>query len=401
LPDSLVIRGMAWDHPRAVNPLTAVSAKWAEQRPVRVEWQARPLKAFEDQPLEELAGEFDLVLMDYPFTGTAASSGLIQAAEDWTDPEYLDDQRRHSVGPSYASYTFEGQQWALAIDAACQVSASRPDLWTRETDMELADSWSGVATLASRLGNADFRVAMPLNPNHAYCAFISVGLSDAGEGFWPFGECCNLDVGMEALGFLKRLAQDLHPASRDSDPIGISDRMAESNEIVFVPLMFGFSSYARPGFREYLLSFGNAPEGTGGKRGSVLGGVGIALSAQSRHSEEAGDLARTLASPNVQRKLYVESGGQPGHSTAWDSPDANVLVGDFFSKTRETIEQAFVRPRVPGHRLFQQKAGELIHGFLWDDRIGADECMNSFQGLFEEHLADWRTLEQCVHQGAD
>ena len=34
------------------------------------------------------------------------------------------------------------------------------------------------------------------------------------------------------------------------DPIGISDRMSSTDEIVYVPLMFGYSNYARAGFRQ-------------------------------------------------------------------------------------------------------------------------------------------------------
>lgn len=389
------IIGMAWDHPRAVNPLTAVSTKWTESSGIRVEWVARSLKAFEDQPLEELAEAYDLVLMDYPFTGTAAASQLISPVEDWTDAAYLADQRRNSVGPSYSSYTFQGRQWALAVDAACQVSAWRPDLWDRMAAGEIPDSWDEVATLAAETGESHCRLAMPLNPNHAYCAFISVGLGLAGSSFWPFGECCDDEAGVTALEFLKPLAANLHPASRQHDPIGISDRMATGDEILFVPLMFGYSNYARKDFRTHRLRFGNAPKGPSGTRGSVLGGVGIALSSQSTQAMEAADLARTLASPPVQCGTYVDSGGQPGHSRAWESASANAQTWDFFTATRSTIEHAFVRPRIPGHRLFQQQAGELIHQFLWTGSLTATQCMRAFLTLYRQHLADWEKLERA------
>ena len=43
------LRGMAWDHPRAVNPLEAISAKWSQGSGFNIEWDARPLKDFEDR----------------------------------------------------------------------------------------------------------------------------------------------------------------------------------------------------------------------------------------------------------------------------------------------------------------------------------------------------------------
>ena len=84
---------MAWDHPRARGPLEAISAQWTALRALTVRWDARPLKDFEDQPLEELAETYDLVLLDYPFVGFAATSGLIEPVDAWTPPAYLADQR--------------------------------------------------------------------------------------------------------------------------------------------------------------------------------------------------------------------------------------------------------------------------------------------------------------------
>jgi multiple sugar transport system substrate-binding protein len=351
-----------------------------------VQWDARPLKDFEDQPLEELASDYDLVLIDYPFVGTAASSGLIAPVDDWVDSDYLADQADHSAGPSYASYTWDGRQWALAIDAACQVAALRDDLLGPfRPDGPPAD-WSGVMELADELKEAPSRVAVPLNPNHAYCAFLSVGLANVGPGFWPRGGHVDRDAGIEALEYLRELAQRLHPLSRTADPIVISDRMAESDEIAYVPLMFGYSNYARTGFRSRILRFVDAPRGRSGAIGSVLGGVGLALSARSRLRDPAADLARTIAAPATQRGMYFDSGGQPGHAGAWDSPKVNAQVGDFFFAVRRTMDQAFVRPRVPGHRRFQVEAGELIHRFIWEGDMRAAACLGQYERLAEKHL---------------
>src|SRR5690606_10639957 len=155
----------------------------------------------------------------------------------------------------------------------------------------------------------------------------------------------------------------------------------ETEEILFVPLMFGYSNYARAGFRPRTLRFGNAPRGASGRRGSVLGGVGIALSARSEQREQVADLARTLASVEMQSGLYVQFDGQPGHAAAWDSIAANRLVDDFFLATRDTMNQAFLRPRVPGHRRFQQEVGVLIHRFIWGGKLGAAECLAEFNRL--------------------
>jgi multiple sugar transport system substrate-binding protein len=162
--------------------------------------------------------------------------------------------------------------------------------------------------------------------------------------------------------------------------------MAGSDEIVCVPLMFGYSNYARQGFRARTLRFANAPRGPGGDIGSVLGGVGLALSARSRMREAAADLARTIAAPATQCGLYFDAGGQPGHAAAWESASVNQRVGGFFTAIRATMEQAFMRPRVPGHRRFQVEAGLLIHRCIWTTKIGPAECLREYGRLVEQHL---------------
>jgi multiple sugar transport system substrate-binding protein len=354
-----------------------------------VDWDARPLKDFEDQPLEELAAAYDLVLMDYPFVGTAAESGMIVAANDWADVGYMQDQAEHSVGPSFSSYTWSGMQWALAIDAAAQVSASRPDLLASSGAGQPPETWEAVLALAKETLDSPSRIALPLNPNHAYCAFLSVGIAQSGPGFWQPGHHVETASAAHALEYLRELSSCLHPLSQHADPIAISDRMSGSNEILFVPLMFGYSNYSRQGFRDYPIRFGNAPSGASGKIGSVLGGVGVAVSSLGTRQADAASLARLLVSPDIQAGLYVQSGGQPGHAAAWDSDSANALVDDFFRATRDTMQQAFLRPRVAGHRLFQELAGVLISQFIWQGEQSAADCLAEFNRLTDKLLGAW------------
>jgi multiple sugar transport system substrate-binding protein len=385
----ITLLGMAWDHPRARNPLNAISVEWSKTSGVAVEWDARPLKGFEDQPLEELAAAYDLVLIDHPFVGFAATSGLITAVDDWVDPAYLADQATHSVGPSYASYTWNGKQWALAIDAACQVSAVRDDLWTATRLGSLPTTWADVADLVGRCRGASHRVAIALNPNHVYCAFLSIGVCAAGNEFWRAGAHVDPAAGRDSLEFLRELAAKVHPTSQHDDPIAISNRMSRTDEIIYVPLMFGYSNYSRVGFELHPLHFANAPRGSSGRHGSVLGGVGLALSARSSHRSEAAALARRIAAPEAQCGIYASAGGQPGHASAWDSPTVNAQTGGFFRATRLTMEHAFMRPRVAGHRRFQQLAGELVHRFVWGRDTSVESCLAEYGCLVDTLLSDW------------
>ena len=393
MSEPTTLHGIAWDHPRARDPLEAVAAEWSAQHAIAVKWDARTLKQFEDQPLEELATAYDLVLIDHPFVGFAATSDLIVPVDDWVGPTYLEDQAAHSVGPSYPSYGWGRKQWALAIDAACQVSAVREDLWAGARLGSLPDTWELVAELAAECSGGPHQIALPLSPNHAYCAFLSVGVSLAGRDFWPMGRPVNRAAGLQSLEFLRRLAKLVHPGSRIDDPIAMSDRMSQSDAILYVPLMFGYSNYSRPGFRPHRLSFHDAPRQSSGILGSVLGGVGLALSARSAHRDLAADLARYLAAPEVQSGLYARAGGQPGHAAAWISPVVNEQTRGFFAATRNSMEQAFVRPRVPGHRSFQPLAGEVIHQCIWSGKLSAEACLSEYGRLVESLLPDWLAAE--------
>ena len=75
-----------------------------------------------------LAVGYDLSVLVQPWIGGCGAAGALLPPNDYLDAAFLNDQARNSVGKSHNSYSFEGQQWALAVDAASQVAAYRPDL---------------------------------------------------------------------------------------------------------------------------------------------------------------------------------------------------------------------------------------------------------------------------------
>jgi hypothetical protein len=195
---------------------------------------------------------------------------------------------------------------------------------------------------------------------------------------WRVGIQVDWSGARYSLEFLRNLAAKLHAVSKHGDPIAISDQMSGTDEILYVPLMFGYSNYARDGFRRHRLRFANAPCGSTGRHGSVLGGVGLSLSARSRSSSGATALARRIADPEIQRGIYANVGGQPGHATAWNSSAGNDQTVGFFRLTQPTMRDAFVRPRVSGHRRFRVQAGELIHRFIWDRKVSVGRACKNF-----------------------
>ena len=98
------------------------------------------------------------------------------------------------------------------------------------------------------------------------------------------------------------------------------------------------------------------------------------------------DYARFTADGRAQKTIYVHAGGQPSHCAAWDDPFADELCGGFFSGTRATQEEAFVRPRYSGYVPLQTDGGNALQEHLRD---GGDleATLEKLDALYRESRA--------------
>lgn len=354
---TVTLRGMTWSHPRGYDPMVGCSALWREKTGVEIAWDKRSLQDFESFPVEELARAYDFIVIDHPHVGQITAEGCLLPLDVPGREAERVGLAAGSVGASYQSYFWAGRQWAFPIDAAAQVQAWRPDLIAAP-----AKTWDEVVALA-----AEGRVMLPMRPPHSLMSFYTLaanlGRPCAGDGPSDFVDA---ETGAAVLALLRAVTSRMDPASFEMDPIAVSERMAEaSSPIACAPLAYGYVPYARDGFRPRRLAFADIPAaGDAGPRGSALGGTGIAVSARTRHPEEAIAFAYWIASGEVQRGPYVSTGGQPGHAAGWEDAAVNAPVHDFYRATRETLERAYVRPRHDGYMPFQQAASERINTAL-------------------------------------
>jgi multiple sugar transport system substrate-binding protein len=363
------LRGITWDHPRGYAPLRAASALYRQQHPgVELSWDIRTLQEFADYPIERLADRFDLLIIDHPFVGFAAASGCLAPLDEWIDAATLAALARQSVGQSHASYTYAGRQWALAVDAAGQVSAWRPDLLER-LGRAVPQTWDDVLALGHALRVRGLgAIALPSIPIDALMSFCSL-CANAGEDPFAGGEeqVVSHITARWALELLRELVALGHPESLGWNPIRALDRMSQTDEVAYVPLLFGYSNYAREGFRPQRVRFGGIPAaGPRGGGGAILGGTGLAVSARCAHRAEAAAFAAWVCGAEVQASVYVGEDGQPGNRVAWQDPAANLRCNGFFADTLPTLQAAYLRPRYNGFMEFQDQAGAAIHGFLRD-----------------------------------
>jgi multiple sugar transport system substrate-binding protein len=126
----------------------ATAQAWADTHPnIVVSWEKRSLWAFGEGSLDNLAREYDLLVIDHPFIGLAAERGLFLPLDEHLPPGFLQELASCSVGRSYESYTRDEHLWALPLDAACQVAASRPELLEAE-GLSVPRRWQDVLELA-------------------------------------------------------------------------------------------------------------------------------------------------------------------------------------------------------------------------------------------------------------
>ena len=355
----ITLQGITWNHTRGFVPNVATAQRYQELHPdIEIRWQTRSLQAFADFSIADLADKFDLLVIDHPSIGEAASHQLFAPLDGSLPQAFLDDQAANTVGSSHTSYQYDGHQWALACDAATPVSSWRADVLER-LDERVPQTWDDVLRLA-RAGH----VAVPAIPIDSLMNLYMFWLN---EGETPcatpdaFGSD---DVGERALNALRELVEACGRECLTRNPIQTYEAMTRSDTIAYCPFAYGYSNYSRPGYAAQRLSFGNLAMRHGLRLRSTLGGAGVAVSARSAHRDAAIDYARFMSEASIQKGIYVQAGGQPGHRQAWQDAEANRLANGYFLATLQTLDEAWQRPRYPGYIDFQNDAGHVVHAWL-------------------------------------
>ena len=357
------LTGITWNHTRGLMPMLATAQQFEETHPgITIRWEKRSLQAFADAPLSELAQRFDLMVIDHPSIGEAATKGLLLPLDEHLSSDFLADQKLNSVGQSHASYQYNDHQWTLAIDAATPVAGWRPDLLAR-AGATLPTTWSELLELA-RHG----LVAVPGLAIDSLMAFFMLASALGAEPFsseYIVIKPEKYEAAESALIMLRELLNLSAHDSLDRNPIRTWQLLAESDTVAYCPFAYGYSNYSRHGYASHQLTTGNLITlDNATPLRSTLGGAGIAVSAQCKHRDTAVAYAAQVASPLTQRTLYVSSGGQPGHRAAWVDEETNRTTNNFFANTLPTLDAAWVRPRWPGFIAFQDAASVIVHNYL-------------------------------------
>jgi len=351
------LRGMTWSHRRAIDPLTKTMAMFQRRRPdVEIEWSARPLSGFEFTSVDELAADYDLIVLDHPFMGAVAASGSLAPLDGIAG---LSDNA--FVGPSLATYRMNGSLWALPIDAACQVAVSRPDLM-RSLDATPPRNWNELVELGALAKRKHLHLAIGLAGVHSLMTFFTLmanlGSPCATTQDEPFAD---RHAAEQALALMRGLLAFCPPDVLDWNSIRLHDEMVARDDLVFCPAVYCYATYAEADQRRPL-RFHDLP-GPTGPSGSTIGGTGLAVSAHRPHVDAALDYVRFAAELPTQR-AFADYHGQPALRAVWLDEAVNARFGGCYHDTLATMDACWIRPRYNGYLGFQEKAGDLIEAHL-------------------------------------
>jgi multiple sugar transport system substrate-binding protein len=354
---SVKLRGMTWNHRRAIDPLTKTMPLFRRLRPdVEIDWSARPLSGFEFTSVDALATEYDLIVLDHPFMGAVAASGSLVPLDGIAG---LSDAA--FVGPSLATYRMKGSLWALPIDAACQVAVSRPDIM-QSLGARPPGNWSELVELGALARRKHMHLAIGFAGVHSLMTFFTLmanlGSPCATTQDEPFAD---RRVAGEALGLMRNLLSFCPPDVLDWNSIRLHDEMVARDDLVFCPVVYCYATYAEADQRKPL-RFHNLP-GPTGPSGSTIGGTGLAVSALRPHVDAALDYVQFAAELSTQA-AFADHHGQPAARGVWLDEAVNARFNGCYRDTLATMDACWIRPRYNGYLAFQEKAGELIEGHL-------------------------------------
>ena len=359
------LKGITWNHSRGFTSIVAAAQRFTELNPdVEIVWEKRSLQAFADEPINELAKRYDFLIIDHPWTGFAARTEVILPLNKFLSEEYLKDLSVNTVGKSHESYSIKGKQWALAIDAATPVAASRPDLFEK-LNLKFPETFDDLIEL-SKTG----MVAIPGIPQDTLMSFYMI-CSTLGEDVCTSQkEVISEKTGIKALQILRALGKNIKKENYDWNPIKVYEAMTLTDDYLYSPFAYGYTNYSRDGYARKHLKFHDMVAIDGQKLITTLGGTGLAISANTKHPEIAGKFVEYVGSEATQKGVFFDNGGQPGHRQAWLDKRANDLTDNFFKDTLPALDRAFLRPRYHGHMYFQDRAGAPIREYMMN---GGDE----------------------------
>ncbi|MFC2175829.1 extracellular solute-binding protein [Bacteroidota bacterium] len=373
-----IIRGITWNHSRAFPPLIAAAQRYEELNPdTRIVWAKRTLDEFGHKPIDQLASEYDLIVIDHPWSEFCFDKNLVLDLKKHLTPAQWTDLEQNCVGSSFDSYVFEDKLLAIPIDTATPTPSWRPDL-IKKHDLQLPKTWEDLIALSDKK-----HVIMPGFGADLFLNWLMFLHALDAHPFESTEVIADKTAATEAMSLLKRLAEPMPEAMFNWNPINIAEIMTTTDNFVYCPFAYSYSNYTRPSFTSKPLQYGNLISLNEKPLRSILGGTGIAISTRCSEVDLALDFSLYCASADVQSNIYTYSGGQPARKEAWLSEQLEAFTGSFFTGSYVSHKNALVRPRYNGYVPLQEKAGADLQQFIAGS-ITAEKAWNEIEKHYRQ-----------------
>lgn len=370
---TILLRGITWQNPRGYDPLVESARRYAAMHPpVQVEWEQQPWYRFEETILDSLRrgdGRYDLIMFDHPWVGHLARQRWVLPWETLAPAGYLEELRARVVAPSLESYEYDGQTWALPLDAASHAGLYRADLVDAAA---LPTTWEQIEAFARAHHDPPHRYGLVLSVEGVLgsCLFLSMM---AGMGAEPYLDendpSCDRAAAEYVLTTIKRLLTYAPPGSTRWGPWDIYDHLCAQDDAGYSPSIFAYVNYFNGvSARGDQLRLCAAPAfAKKGVARPILGGVGLGIAHTCRHGAEAAAYGMYLMSDEVQRDLFPHFRGQPAARAAWEDAALNARVHNFYADLGQNMTNAYIRPRYPAFHTLELENGQAMQDY-WDDR---------------------------------
>lgn len=325
---------------------------------MRIQWSKRSLDEFGHKPIDQLASEYDLIVIDHPWAGFCFERNLVMDLRNYLTDEQWKDLEQNSIGKSFASYFLDQKLLAIPIDAATPAASWRPDLMDKMR-LRLPQTWNDLITLADKK-----QAIMPGFGADLFLNWLMLLHAVEARPFEFSDRIALKGKALDALGLLKRLAEPMPAEIFNWNPIKIAELMTCSDQFAYCPFAYSYGNYCRSSFVRRPLKYGSLIRLDDRPLQSILGGTGLAISTSCAHVDLALDFSLFCTSRYVQSNLYTYAGGQPARREAWKSDPLDSFSGSFFSSSYDVHENAILRPRYSGYVAFQEHAGEPLQQFV-------------------------------------
>ncbi|QGA68103.1 extracellular solute-binding protein [Sulfolobus sp. E11-6] len=369
--------GMTWNDPRGYDSIRKISEEFRKNSNIEILWDKRSLYDFTVYPVDKLADMYDLIVVDYPAVGDIAKSNKFIPIDEILPKKTIEYIQKISIGKTFESYLYEGRLWAIPIDAAVQVSAYRPDLFTK-FNLYVPRNWNEVKNVKSKC-----KIGMPLSPIHLHSSFITLSVN---LGINPFYVSIDSDTHnklFEILGIIEYIYNSCQDLCIDTDPIKLLNYMAEEDDICYVPLIYGYYNYSRKGYRKNIIKFSDIPTFSNIPYGSVLGGAGLSISKKNKYIDETIKFIEWFLDFNNQ-KIFFKYLGQPSDVRIWLDMEVNEVANNSYLNTLCTINLAYIRPNFPGFVNLHEEAGKTLRDFILNrlDKKATIEKLREINSLY-------------------